>query len=106
MTTSTNRSLLGIILMTGFSLMAPGMDACAKLIGDSLAVGQVVATRFGAQFLLLLPLALFFGWLHRPGPWEIGLHLVRGGLILIATAFFFSALRFMPIADAISIFFV
>ena len=92
--------------MTGFSLLAPGMDACAKLIGDALAVGQVVATRFGVQVLVLLPLALAFGWLHLPGLREMGLHLVRGALILVATAFFFSALRFMPIADAIAIFFV
>jgi drug/metabolite transporter (DMT)-like permease len=92
--------------MVAFSLIAPAMDAFAKLIGDALAVGQIVATRFGIQAALLLPLALFFGWLHRPDLREVGLHFVRGALILIATAFFFQALRFMPIADAIAIFFV
>lgn len=106
MSVSKDRLPLGILLMVGFSLLAPAMDACAKMIGDALAVGQIVAARFGVQFALLLPLALVFGWMHRPGPREMGLHLLRGGLILVATAFFFSALRFMPIADAIAIFFV
>lgn len=101
-----NRPGLGILLMVGFSLIAPGMDAFAKLIGDALAVGQVVATRFGIQALLLLPLSMCFGWLHAPALREIGLHFVRGALILVATAFFFQALRYMPIADAIAIFFV
>ena len=101
-----NTTSLGILLMVGFSFLAPGMDACAKLIGDALAVGQIVATRFGVQFVLLLPIALIFGWLHRPRAPEAALHVIRGALILVATAFFFSALRYMPIADAIAIFFV
>ena len=63
MSASRDRLPLGILLMVGFSLLAPAMDACAKLIGDALAVGQIVAARFGVQFALLLPLALVFGWL-------------------------------------------
>ena len=101
-----NTTSLGILLMVGFSLIAPAMDACAKLIGDALAVGQIVAVRFGVQATLLLPLAMAMGWLHRPGRSEMGLHFVRGALILLATACFFQAVRFMPIADAIAIFFV
>ncbi|MFN3207627.1 MAG: DMT family transporter [Roseovarius sp.] len=97
---------LGILLMVGFSLIAPAMDASAKLIGDALAVGQIVAARFGVQAAILLPLALGLGWLHRPAVREGALHLLRGALILLATACFFQALRYMPIADAIAIFFV
>ncbi|GAB4296249.1 MAG: DMT family transporter [Roseovarius sp.] len=100
------RTSLGILLMVGFALVAPGMDACAKLIGDAVAVGQVATTRFLAQAVLLFPLALAFGWLHRPGGREAGLHLARAALLLVATAFFFTALRAMPMADAIAIFFV
>lgn len=102
----SNRHSLGILLMVAFSLIAPMMDACAKLIGDAIAVGQVVAVRFGVQAALLLPLAYLLGWLHRPTQNEAGLHFLRGLLILLATAFFFQALRYMDIADAIAIFFV
>jgi drug/metabolite transporter (DMT)-like permease len=100
------RATLGIVLMVGFTLLAPLQDSFAKLIGGAVAVGQVAATRFVFQAALLLPLAAAFGWLHRPRRGEAALHLVRGALLLVATAFFFTAIRFMPIADAIAIFFV
>ncbi|WP_245306331.1 DMT family transporter [Roseovarius aestuariivivens] len=104
--TTKDTTAAGIVLMTAFSLLAPAMDACAKLIGDAVAVGQVVGTRFAVQATLLVPLAFLMGWLHRPGLREAALHAVRGALIIVATGFFFSALRVMPIADAIAIFFV
>lgn len=100
------RAGLGIGLMVAFALFAPIMDAMAKLIGDSAAVGQVAATRFVAQSILLFPLTIMFGWLHRPDLKEWGLHFARAALLLIATGFFFTALRHMPMADTISIFFV
>ncbi|MBZ8119108.1 DMT family transporter [Roseovarius sp. LXJ103] len=100
------RPTLGILLMVGFALTAPLMDSFAKMIGDALAVGQVAATRFAVQAALLLPLAIAMGCLHRPLRAEMGLHLIRAALILTATGFFFYALRYMPIADAIAIFFV
>lgn len=106
MSADTGRTGLGILLMVGFAVIAPAMDTCAKLIGDAVAVGQIAATRFVAQSVLLFPLALIFGWLHRPRRGEVALHLVRAMLLLVATAFFFTALRFMPVAEAISIFFV
>ena len=101
-----SRTSLGIILMAGFSIVAPGMDAMVKLIGDAVAVAQVVAVRFVAQVALLLPLAFAFGWLHRPSGGEIRLHLLRAFLLFVATACFFTALRYLPLADAIAIFFV
>ena len=103
---SSGRTSLGILLMVGFSIFAPFMDACAKLIGDAVAVGQIAATRFVVQSAILFPLAFALGWLHRPGRGEIGLHLVRATLLMVATAFFFTALRYMPLADTIAIFFI
>nr|WP_241188177.1 DMT family transporter [Pseudohalocynthiibacter aestuariivivens] len=97
---------MGIALMVGFALLAPGMDAFAKLIGDSVAVAQVAVTRFLMQAGLLLPLAAVMGWLHLPDRTETCLHLLRAGIMLIATALFFQALQVLPIADAIAIFFV
>lgn len=101
-----NRVSLGILLMTGFAIIAPCMDALAKLLGESIGVGQIVAFRFGVQTAILLPVSFWFGWLHRPDMKEMSLHVLRGVLIMVATAFFFQAVRYMPIADAIAIFFV
>jgi len=103
---AADRPLLGVFLMIGFALVAPGMDAFAKLAGAVIPVGEILAFRFGIQTLLLLPIALAMGGLLRPSPAEIGWHFVRAALILLATGAFFTALRFMPIADAIAIFFV
>jgi drug/metabolite transporter (DMT)-like permease len=100
------KTSLGIGLMVLFCVLAPLQDSFAKLIGEAVAVGQIAATRFVFQAALLLPLAAFIGGLHRPGRAEAGLHLARGALLLVATAMFFTAIRFMPIADAIAIFFV
>ncbi|MDJ0628698.1 MAG: DMT family transporter [Rhodobacter sp.] len=101
-----DRPLLGILLMTGFAAIAPGMDAFAKLAGEAIPVGQILAFRFGIQTLVLVPLALGLGALVRQSGKAILLHAVRAALILAATGCFFSALRFMPMADAIAIFFV
>ncbi|RMD46443.1 MAG: DMT family transporter [Alphaproteobacteria bacterium] len=100
------RVLLGIALMCGFAVTGPLIDTFAKLATRSLPVVEVVLARFTVQALALAPLALLIGGLHRPGRREWGLHLLRGALIVGATMFFFSALRVLPLAEAISIFFV
>ena len=48
-----DHTLYGILLMVGFSLIAPLMDSMAKLIGDAVAVGQIAATRFAVQSALI-----------------------------------------------------
>ena len=97
---------LGILMMIAFAIVAPMMDALAKGTPHEIPVSEALLARFGIQALLMLPIALALGILHRPGAREAGLHLLRGGFLLLATWFFFSALRHMPIANAISIFFV
>ncbi len=106
MSLSVDRPLLGVGLMIGFTIVAPGMDALAKLSAATIPVGQILAFRFGVQMGLLVPLALVLGVWVRQSWREIGTHFLRAGLILLATGAFFSALRVMPIADAIAIFFV
>ncbi len=98
--------LNGILMMLGFAAFGPVIDVFAKLAAQSVPVGQVAASRFLVQTLLLLPIVLLLGNLHRPKRSEIVLHLVRGALILAATLSFFGAVKYMPVADAIAVFFV
>lgn len=100
------RTALGVLLMIGFAVTGPLIDTFAKLAAPHMAVGQVAAARFTVQALLLLPLAFALGVAHRPDRREAALHLARAGLILFATGCFFAAIREMPIADAMAIFFV
>ena len=91
-------------LMLVAMLVLPGIDAIAKWLSDSVSAGQIAWSRFLFQTILMLPL-----FLHTRGViWTraLPLHALRGALIALTTLLFFSALRHLPLADAISIFFV
>ena len=91
-------------LMLLAMLILPGIDAIAKWLSSSISSGQVAWSRFFFQTLLMLPL-----FLRTRGPIltpALPLHALRGALIALATLLFFSALKYIPLADAISIFFV
>jgi S-adenosylmethionine uptake transporter len=93
-----------MLLMVVAMLILPGIDAIAKWLSESVPAGQTAWSRFLFQTLIMLPLvARMRGPFHWSGLW---IHALRGTLIALATLLFFSALRFLPIADAISIFFV
>lgn len=94
----------GMVLMILAMLMLPGIDALAKLVSGSISAGQTAWARFFFQVLLLAPFVLW----QRNLRWDANLwaHAARGVLIAVATLLFFSALKVMPLADAIAIFFV
>ena len=92
--------------MLGFTVFGPTIDVFAKLAGGTIPLFQISASRFVVQVIIILPFALIFGNNVIPTRAEIGLYLVRGALILSATSLFFAALRHLPIADALAIFFV
>lgn len=98
--------LAGVALMIAFSLIAPGIDIFAKLATQILPSAEVSAARFVVQFLALLPVMWWRGGFRRQSPGHLMLHAARGLLIGIATICFITALREMPVADAISIFFI
>lgn len=103
---TTDRTTLGILCMIAFSLIAPVMDAFAKATPAYIPVMQILAFRFSIQFLALAPVGVILRQVHRPSARECGLHLMRAALIVAATGLFFTAVRCMPIANAIAIFFV
>ncbi len=85
-------------------LMLPGIDAIAKWLAGSISSGQVTWSRFFFQIILMSPLLL-----RTRGPWftpRLWLHAARGSLIAAATLLFFTGLAYLPLADAIAIFFI
>jgi len=95
---------LAMILMLAAMLILPGIDAIAKWLSGAISAGQIAWSRFFFQTLLMLPL-----FLRTPGAIvapALALHALRGTLIALATLLFFSALKYLPLADAIAIFFV
>ena len=103
---SKDNPILGILFMVGFCIIAPVMDAMAKLTPHDIPVTEILAARFGIQIIILVPIAVAFGVAHRPGVQEMIGHLLRGAMLLLATYFFFTAIRYMPIANAMAIFFI
>ena len=92
----TSQTLFGVFMMLGFAAFGPTIDVFAKLAGEAgVPVFQVSGARFAVQVIILLPFALFFRALHLPDWQETGLYLLRGGLILVATTFFFASLVYL-----------
>ncbi len=96
----------GILMMLGFAAFGPVIDIFAKLAAQGVPVGQVAAARFVVQTAILLPLAFALKRLHIPDRREIATHFLRGALLITTTLTFFSAVKYMPVADAIAVFFV
>jgi S-adenosylmethionine uptake transporter len=99
-----NDSAKAMVMMIVAMLFLPGIDAIAKWLSGSVSAGQVTWSRFFFQIIFMSPLLLL-----TKGPWltkSLYLHAFRGALIAFATLFFFSGLKYLPIADAISIFFI
>lgn len=92
----------GVTLMTVAMLIAPFMDLFAKLLTETVSPGQATLGRFVAQSVVLLPMVLVFGQWGRPGR----LHALAGVLLAMALLAINSALKVMPIANALAIFFV
>ena len=97
---------LGILLMVGFCVMAPLGDSVAKLLGDTQPLGQLLFFRFAVQALILVPLVV---WSRRE--WRLSgrilrLALLRTALHIVGIGMMFSALRYLPLADAVAIAFV
>lgn len=96
----------GIVLMVIFTMIAPLMDTMAKLAAQDQPPGQVAVARFAMQFMLFLPIMIRREAFRRLPPMLLATHIARGVLIGIATVCFMTALRYMPLADAVAIFFI
>ena len=102
----SDRNLLGISLMLGFCFIAPILDVFAKLAAQQIPIAQITMVRFSGQtfFMLIIILVLRNSITI---PFFLFLPLVsRAAYLIIATFCFFSAIKTMPIADAVAIVFI
>ena len=107
MTTAPPKPLLAIGLMIAAMTIMPGIDVIAKFLGQQgLPVLMIVWGRMFFSMALTLPIMLAkhgSGALIPDNPW---VQTARGLFLVTATGTFFWALKFMPIADTLAIFFV
>lgn len=103
---TADRPLLGVLLMLGFCIVIPFADALAKILGAEFPLLQLVVFRFATQAALFVPLAAMAGAALFPGRRVLGLTLARALLQISGLLLMFSALRVLPLADAVAIAFV
>ena len=92
----------GVAIMASAMFIAPFMDLIAKLLTETMSAGAIGLGRFLAQSLILLPLVLAARQWSRP-TW---LHIVAGCFLATALVAINAALKHMPIANVLAIFFV
>ena len=92
--------------MTLGMLIVPVMDAIAKSLGSDISPMQITWGRFFFQLIFMgtaILIMLDASALRSARP---VVHTLRGILLAIATTFFFFSLLYLPLANAIAIFFV
>jgi len=97
----------GIFLFLAAWAVIPVMDACAKKLGqDGYSIIQIVWARFFFNAMIVLPML----YLRTPQafrrPYRPAVQVVRVICLLLPTYFFFYAIRTLPLAEALSIYFV
>lgn len=104
---SGNAVAHGMVLMIIAMLMLPLMDGIAKVLATSFDVsaGQTTFGRFLVQACLLGPIIVVIHGVKALIPSQLLVNLIRGGLMSMAVMLFFATLRYMPIADALAVFF-
>jgi len=98
--------LRGLAFVIIAMLLLPGQDAVAKLAAATMPIVVINFARFCLQVGFTLPLLLAAqGW-RGLIPNRLWPNVIRGLLIAISSGCFFTALKYLPLADALAIFFV
>jgi drug/metabolite transporter (DMT)-like permease len=101
------KPLIGIALMIAAMLVMPFLDVVAKFLGQqNVPIVEIVWGRLVFGMLMTAPLLLKSEGLKGLIPQQPLLHFARAGLVAVATALFFWALKFQGIAETLAIYFV
>ncbi|MEO1639221.1 MAG: DMT family transporter [Pseudomonadota bacterium] len=103
---SADRPYLGVLLMLIFCVLAPLGDSMAKLLGATVALTFLILVRFGIQAAILAPMVVWSGAGFRLPEGLLGWTLLRSLLHIAGIGLMFSALQYLPLADALAIAFV
>ena len=103
-TSVQSRQTLGTLQMCAGMLIIPFLDVFAKLLGATHGPFEITFWRFFMQSAIMLPFVITLRlWTVPSG--TLVLQAIRGLLLAMATVFFFAALKHLPMAEAIAIFF-
>jgi drug/metabolite transporter (DMT)-like permease len=101
------KPLIGIALMICAMLVMPFLDVVAKFLGQqNVPIIEIVWGRLAFGTLMTAPLVVSSEGIRGLVPQQPLLHLARAGLVAVATALFFWALKYQGIAETLAIYFV
>ena len=102
-----NHNLIGIGFMLAAMASLPMIDVFAKYLGQmGVPVLQIVWARMTFGTAVTLPFAVQAAGSAALRPERPVYHLFRASFLILATYTFFLSLKYLPIADALAIFFV
>lgn len=100
-------TLFGIALMLAAMLILPFLDVVAKYLGQqNVPILEIVWARLFFGMVMTAPLVWKMDGFSSLRPRRPVIHTVRATFLIAATGLFFWALKFLPIADTLAIFFV
>ena len=101
-------AMQGVALMMAAMAVLPCMDAIAKYMAtvEDMSPGQVTFYRFFFQIVFTLPLLFTVAGAASLKPKRPWMNLLRGALHGAASLLFFTAVKYMPLADVFAIYFV
>lgn len=99
--------MVGVVLMLAAMAALPFIDVIAKFLGQQgVPILLIVWARLVFGAVVTLPFALRHTTARGLFPDRLRYHIWRAGFLSMATFSFFAALTYLPIADALAIFFV
>jgi drug/metabolite transporter (DMT)-like permease len=102
----TSRPLLGVLLMCAACALFPVMNGLVKLLAATYDAQQIVWFRITSHLVLVAAVFTPRMGLDLFRTRRIGTQFVSSVMMLLSTLFFFSAVKYVPVAEAISITFV
>lgn len=102
----TSRPLLGVLFMCTACALFPIMNGLVKLLAATYQPQEIVWFRIVSHLLLIAAIfmpRMGFGLVRTH---QIGTQFVSSVMMLLSTLFFFSAVKSIPVAEAISVTFV
>lgn len=94
----------GILFMLLGTALFTFNDALGKWMVASVAVGQLLFIRSAAALVVLLPMVHKAGWRKTFVLAQPGRHALRLGFIVIEVACFYLSVRYLPLADVMSVY--
>lgn len=102
----SRRTVLGILCVAGAVAVLSASDSIIKWLSPKYALHEIMLLRTCVALLVTMVFVQLEGGVRILLTHKLGLHVLRGFLLVVANMCFFLALATMPFADAVAIFFV